>query len=64
LHRAVGGRIERLIGIPGGCQGTSFNLAIAYDAGDDEVGIVVEINLADRQIIGGVPVSIHLIEQF
>ena len=26
--------------------------------------IVVEINLADRQIVGGAPIGIHLVEQF
>ena len=26
--------------------------------------IVVEINLADRQIVGGAPVGVHLVEQF
>ena len=28
-----------------------------------EQGIVVEINLADRQIVGGAPVGVHLLEQ-
>ena len=39
-HRAVGGRIEELIGMPRRGQRSGFRLAIADDAGDDEIGIV------------------------
>ena len=39
-HRAVGHRIEELIGMPRGRQRTRFRLAIADDAGDDQVGTV------------------------
>jgi hypothetical protein len=39
-HRAVGYGIEELVRMPGGGQRTRFRLAIADDAGDDEIGIV------------------------
>ena len=39
-HRAVGGRIEELVGMPGRGQRSGFRLAVADDAGDDEVGII------------------------
>jgi hypothetical protein len=39
-HHAVGGRIEELVGVPGRGQRAGFRLAIADDAGDDEIGIV------------------------
>ena len=39
-HRAVGGRIEKLVGMPRRGQRSGFRLAIADDAGDDEIGIV------------------------
>ena len=39
-HRAVGGRIEELVGMPGGGQRSGFRLAVADDAGDDEIGII------------------------
>ena len=34
-HRAVGGRIEELVGMPGRGQRSGFRLAVADDAGDD-----------------------------
>ena len=39
-HRAVGDRIEELVGMPCGGQRPGLRLAIADDAGDDELGIV------------------------
>ena len=39
-HRAVGFRIEKLVGMPRGGQRSGFRLAIADDAGGDEIGIV------------------------
>ena len=39
-HRAVGGRIEKLIGMPCRGQRAGFRLAIADHAGDDEIGII------------------------
>ena len=39
-HRAVGGRIEELVGVPRRGQRPGFRLAIAYHAGDDQIGIV------------------------
>ena len=39
-HRAVGGRIEKLVGMPRRGQRTGLRLAVADDAGDDEIGIV------------------------
>src|ERR1700730_3188169 len=39
-HRAIGRRIEKLVGMPRAGQGSGFRLAIADDAGDDEIGIV------------------------
>ena len=39
-HRAVGGRIEKLVGMPRRGQRSGFRLAVADDAGDDEIGIV------------------------
>jgi hypothetical protein len=39
-HRAIGGRIEKLVGMPGRGQRARLRLAIANDAGDDERGVV------------------------
>ena len=39
-HRTVGGRVEKLVGVPRRGQRPGFGLAIANDTGDDEVGIV------------------------
>ena len=39
-HRAVGDRIEKLVGMPGRGQRSGFRLAVADDAGDDQIGIV------------------------
>src|SRR5438105_800828 len=38
--RAVGGWIEKLVGVPGRGQRTGFSLAIADDAGDQQVRVV------------------------
>ena len=39
-HRAVGDGIEKLVGVPGRRQRPGLRLAVADDAGDDEIGIV------------------------
>src|ERR1035438_9667453 len=39
-HRAIGGRVEKLVGMPRRGQWSGFRLPIADDAGDDEIGIV------------------------
>ena len=39
-HRAVGDRIEQLVGLPSRRQRAGLGLAIADDAGDDQPGIV------------------------
>ena len=39
-HRAVGDRVEKLVGLPGGGQRPGLGLAVADDAGDDQAGIV------------------------
>ena len=39
-HRTVGDRVEKLVGLPGGRQGTRLCFTVADDAGDDEIGIV------------------------
>jgi hypothetical protein len=39
-HRAVGDRVEKLVGLPGGGQRPGLGLAVADDAGDDKGGIV------------------------
>ncbi len=39
-HRPVPGRVDKLIGMPGGGQGAGFRLPIAGHAGDDQVGII------------------------
>ncbi len=39
-HRAVAGRVQELVGMPGGGQRPGFRLAVADDAGDDQIGIV------------------------
>ena len=39
-HRAVRGRIEKLVGMPRRGQRSGLRLAIADDAGDDEIGII------------------------
>ena len=37
---AVGGRVEELVGVPGGRERAGLGLAVAHDARDDEIGIV------------------------
>ena len=39
-HRAVARRVEKLVGVPAGGQRAGFRLAVADDAGDDQIGIV------------------------
>ncbi len=39
-YRAVGGRIEKLVRMPRGGERPGFRLAVADDAGDDEIGVV------------------------
>ena len=39
-NRAIARRIEELVGVPAGGQRAGFRLAVADDAGDDQVGIV------------------------
>ena len=39
-HRAVMHRIEKLVGMPAGCERSRFCFAVADDGGDDEVGVV------------------------
>ena len=39
-HRAVAHWIEELVGMPRGRQRAGFSLAVAYDAGGDQVGVV------------------------
>ena len=39
-HGSVGGGIQKLVGMPGGGKRSGFRLAVANDAGDDEIGIV------------------------
>ena len=39
-HGTVGNRVEKLVGLPCGRQGTGFRFTVADDAGDDQIGIV------------------------
>ena len=39
-HRSVANRVEKLVGLPGGRQGTRFRFAIANHARNDQPGIV------------------------
>ena len=39
-HRAVGHRVEELVGVPARRQRPGLRLAVADDAGDDQVGVV------------------------
>src|SRR5438876_9773737 len=39
-HRAIGRRIEKLVGMPCSGERPGFRLAIADDAGDDEIGVI------------------------
>ena len=39
-HRAVGDRVEELVGMPRGGQRAGLRLAVADDAGDDQIGVV------------------------
>ena len=39
-HRAVGRRIEKLVGMPRGGQRSGLRFAVADDARDDEIGVV------------------------
>ena len=39
-NRAVGFGIEKLVGVPGGCQRPGLRLAIADNTGDNQIGIV------------------------
>jgi hypothetical protein len=40
-HRAVGSRVEKLVGMPSRGQRPGLRLSVTDDAGDDEVGIIV-----------------------
>ena len=39
-NRAIAGRAEELVDVPGGGEGAGFRLAIAHQGRDDQVGIV------------------------
>ena len=39
-HRAVARRVQEFVGVPAGGQCAGFRLAVADDAGDDQIGIV------------------------
>ena len=39
-HRAIARRVEKLVGVPAGGQRAGFRLAVADDAGDDQIRIV------------------------
>ena len=39
-HTAVAGRVQELVAVPAGREWPGFSLAVANDAGDDQVGIV------------------------
>jgi hypothetical protein len=39
-HGAVCNRVEKFVGLPGGRQGARLRLAVAHNAGDNEIGIV------------------------
>jgi hypothetical protein len=39
-HGAVGRRVEELVAVPAGGERAGLGLAVADDAGDDQVGIV------------------------
>ncbi len=49
--------------MPRRSQRSGFHLPIAYNKGRDEIGIVEELNLASRQIVGSPPIRIHAMEQ-
>ena len=49
--RAVVHRIEKFVGMPAGGEWTGFRLAVAHDAGDQEVGIVEGGTVGVRQAI-------------
>ena len=56
-HGAVGGRIEKLVGMPGGGQRPGLRLAVADDAGDDENDEAADtgldaLTLAVRTVVG------------
>src|SRR5262245_32966134 len=40
-YDAIGDRVQELVGMPAGGEGPCFGLAIADNAGDDEIGVVV-----------------------
>ena len=51
-YAPVSGRIEELVAVPAGCEGSGLRLAVADDTGDDQVRVV------ERRPIGvaqGVP---------
>ena len=39
-HRAVGARVEELVRVPAGGERPGLGLAVADDAGDEQVGVV------------------------
>ena len=48
-YRAVARRVEELVAVPGGRERPGLGLAVADDAGDDEVGIVERRAIGMRQ---------------
>src|ERR1019366_1343748 len=39
-HGSIGNWVEKLVGLPRGCQGACFRFTVADDAGHDQIGIV------------------------
>jgi hypothetical protein len=56
--RPVAGGTEKPVGMSRRGQRSGFRLAVANDAGDDEIWIVKH-----RRIVGGSPAGVHLLEQ-
>ena len=50
-HAAVAGRVEELVAVPAGGQRSRLGLAVADDAGDDQVGVIEDRAVGVRQCI-------------
>ena len=63
-YRAIACRIQKLVGVPAGRQGAGFGLAVADDAGDDQIRIVESGTISMDQGIAQFPTFMDRARRF
>src|SRR5262249_35849700 len=58
-HAAVADRVEELVAVPAGGEWSGFGLAIADDAGDNQVRVVEGRAVGVRQGVAQLPALVH-----